>query len=1265
MGQALGGLCPNCVAALAFGVERDSPGNVAGSVPLTEKPGDRIGHYKLLEKIGEGGCGVVYLAQQQEPVRRRVALKVIKLGMDTKSVIARFEAERQVLALMDHANIAKVLDAGATESGRPYFVMELVDGIKITDFCDRNNLSTRERLELLVQVCSAVQHAHQKGIIHRDLKPSNILVTQREGVPVPKVIDFGIAKATTGQPLTDKTLFTAFEQFIGTPAYMSPEQAELSELSVDTRSDIYSLGVLLYELLTGSTPFDTKELLQSGLDEMRKIIRERDPVRPSSRLSQTRAAHAPGSGHSAFRTLHSAIDSDLDWIVMKCLEKDRERRYETATGLASDVQRYLADEPVVARPPGKFYRFQKLVRRNKLVFGAIGAVGVALLLGLALSTWLLVKERAARRNAVAAQQKAQQVATFLKKMLQGVGPSKSLGRDSTMLGEILDQTAKSVGQDLTNQPEVAVELYLTLADTYHDLGLYKEMEAVSRESLQLARSRLGAENQGVADSLQNVGAALMHQHRNLEEAEQCSRDSLAMCQKLLGNDSARVADALAHLAIVLTVEDKLGEAEVLQRRALAMYRKLFGKDRPEAAKLLRDLAITLEAQSNRLVEAENLDREALAAQRRLLGDVHPEVAKSVNFLGEILSHQGRLLEAEAKHREALAMWRKLLAGDRFEVLRALQRLTLVLLGQNKLAEAETRMREALAMQSKVQVDEGTLVVEWLDNLAGVLFQKGKVEEAEARYGEALAIRRKLLGNEAPEVASSFEHQAALFRWQGRLEEAETNYRQALAIERREFGELDSRVAHTTFHLAIVLKKQGKPQADALFYEAAERMNVQALNEHAWQLATDPDAKFRDGAWAVALAEKAVAVTNRKDPTILDTLAAAYAEAGRFIDAARVQQEAIALAPNSEDNHAYAARLSVYASVAPYRDPGLMDELSRALLLQGKFAEAEATARECFALREKLPSDDWRIFDTRSMLGASLAGLKKFAEAESFLVAGYDGLEQQKGQLPAEAQEPLAEAARRLAEFYEVSGQAEKAAEWRKREALAQAAAQSAPEAAARRSDGAYAAQHARFKEAATDFARVIELRPDDHAVWHWQAVTLLQLGQLEAYRELRRRSLARFANTTDPNTAERIAKDFLLLPASELAIADKMAATAVSAGTNHPDISSFRFVQGLAEYRQERFANAVDWMQQVLSDAGKDFNRDAQAWLVLAMAQHELNRADEARDALTKGIDIVDTKMPKPDSGDLGPGWVDWIIAHALLDEARELIQSPRATAGK
>ena len=372
-----------------------------------EPAGTRIGRYKLLEKIGEGGGGIVYMAEQEVPVRRRVALKIIKLGMDTKSIIARFEAERQALAMMDHPNIARVLDAGATKTGRPYFVMELVRGVRVTDYADEEQLATEQRLDLFIQVCRAIQHAHQKGIIHRDIKPSNILVTLHDGVPVPKVIDFGIAKATE-TPLTDKTLFTGFGQFIGTPAYMSPEQAEMKNgLDIDTRSDIYSLGVLLYELLTGRTPFDAKKLMQDGLDEMRRTLRDVEPQRPSTMLTTMQGGELDATArrrHSEPPKLISLVRGDLDWIVLKALEKDRMRRYETANGLAMDVERYLENEPVLARPPSRIYRLQKLFRRNRAVFISGIAVTSALAIGFGTSTWLFFKEKQARQRAVAAEQ---------------------------------------------------------------------------------------------------------------------------------------------------------------------------------------------------------------------------------------------------------------------------------------------------------------------------------------------------------------------------------------------------------------------------------------------------------------------------------------------------------------------------------------------------------------------------------------------------------------------------------------------------------------------------------------------------------------------------------------------------------------------------------------------------------------------------------------------------------------------------------------------
>jgi len=467
-----------------------------------EASGDQIGRYKLLQEIGEGGFGTVWMAEQLEPVRRKVALKIIKLGMDTRMVIARFEAERQALALMDHPHIAKVLDGGATDRGRPFFVMELVKGIPITDFCDEAKLGVPERVELFVQVCHAIQHAHHKGVIHRDIKPSNILVTLHDGKPIAKVIDFGIAKATSAE-LTQKTLYTEFRQMIGTPEYMAPEQAELSGLDIDTRADVYSLGVLLYELLTGEKPFDLRRMLDDGYQEMIRIIKEEEPMRPSTRASGLGGAVARRI-HAAPKRLCAVLRGDLDWIVLKAMEKDRGRRYETANGMAMDLERFLVGDVVEASPPSRVYRLRKALRRHRTSFVVVAVIAVILIAGTITTTMEMLRANqattnwqrtahdareaeakavrlareadTARRQAQAAmataeteEERAVEVKNLLASMLAGIRPHIARGRDTALLEWILDQTSERLFEDASIGRRAAFEAHGLLADSYSSI----------------------------------------------------------------------------------------------------------------------------------------------------------------------------------------------------------------------------------------------------------------------------------------------------------------------------------------------------------------------------------------------------------------------------------------------------------------------------------------------------------------------------------------------------------------------------------------------------------------------------------------------------------------------------------------------------------------------------------------------------------------------------------------------------------------------------
>jgi tetratricopeptide (TPR) repeat protein len=729
---------------------------------------------------------VVYLAEQEEPVRRMVALKVIKLGMDTRQVVARFEAERQALALMDHPNIARVLDAGATETGRPYFVMELVEGTRITKYCDEHRLTTRQRLELFIQVCHAVQHAHQKGIIHRDIKPSNVLVARPDpdSPGAPKVIDFGIAKATQGR-LADQTYSTTLEQLIGTPAYMSPEQAQLGSVDVDTRSDIYSLGVLLYELLTGTTPFDTKEMLAGGLDEIRRTIREVEPTRPSSRLRQEILAHSAGPEKSPTRTL----DKDLDWIVMKCLEKDRTRRYATVNGLASDIQRHLNNEPVTARPPSAVYRLQKSAKRHRVAFAASTAVAGALVLGVLASAWqavrathaervqssLLQQARTAQANEARQRAKAQteagknlQVVRFLRGLLKGTIPAATGGRDSGVLKQILDKTKAGIGigEDLASQPELEMDLRSALADAYQDLGFYSEAEAEARTMLEVGGTRLHPEHPAIGKAYRQLGVALAALHK-IQEARHAIEQALAIQTRAQGLESLEAAESLNALGNVLRDQEERQMAETMLRRALALRRKLLGNENVQVAESLNDLG---NAVSDRPADAENLYREALELRRRLLGEEHPYVAATLDNLAVALHKQGKLSQAETILWESVELGSKRLGIEHPDVLKSRLHLGRVLSEENKLAEAETELRETVAIHRRsMNVAEAA---DPLDDLVDVLLRENKPDEAERLLNELVTPETENLKENDGLLGARVDFYARRGRWKEAMVDAQ-------------------------------------------------------------------------------------------------------------------------------------------------------------------------------------------------------------------------------------------------------------------------------------------------------------------------------------------------------------------------------------------------------------------------------------------------------------------------------------------------------------
>jgi serine/threonine protein kinase len=782
-----------------------------------------VQHFRLVRRLGEGGMGQVWLAEQTSPVRRQVAIKLIKAGMYDEALVQRFQSERQSLAIMDHPAIAKVFDAGATPQGQPYFVMEYVPGLPITEYCDQKILRISDRLELFIQVCEGVQHAHQKAVIHRDLKPANILVQEIDGKPVPRIIDFGLAKATVPGE-SGETFFTQLGHFMGTPGYMSPEQADTTVQDVDTRTDVYSLGVVLYVLLAGSQPFENKSGQKQPLDELLRKLREEEPPRPSTKVGtdqdiSTVAAAARGT---ETRQLVSALRGDLDLITMKALEKDRSRRYGTPSELAADIRRYLDHEPIVARPASGGYRLRKYARRHRVA--VVVTAGLLLLLASfsVLQGFQLRRITRERDRATHERDRATRITDFMTGMFKVSDPGEARGNKVTAR-EILDKASNEMEKGLAKDPAVRSQMAQVMANTYTNLGLYARAHELAQRALDARLSLLGPDDPRTLESKSQLGWILNREGKYVE-AEKMERQALDSERRVLGPEDPLTIETMTNLAVVAQGPGDFAQGEKLAREAIAVGTRKLGAEDPQVLRSMLYLGVAL-WNLGRYAEAEREYRQLIEVERRVAGLDHPETLRAMDNLALAVESQGRPVEAEQLYRDVLANTQRVLGPDHPSTARIMHNLSSLLFEEGRFADAEKLSREALAIELRTLGPENPHTLLTQSDLAGLLLEQGHIREAERLERETVATMVRVIGPEHPSTLQSQATLASALNRQGRYAEAEKVARPAFEADLHTLGPQHPYTLNALQQLGTALAYNHRyPEASKLFREVIEKQD---------------------------------------------------------------------------------------------------------------------------------------------------------------------------------------------------------------------------------------------------------------------------------------------------------------------------------------------------------------------------------------------------------------------------------------------------------